>query len=222
MYQFNLSTIFGYLHLLPSAIGTTLLISIETIVLSIALGMVGALGRLSSQPVIRFLIAAYVEVFRNIPVLVLIYIVFFGMAQMGLRINNYYSVLIALTLNTSAYMTEIFRSGLIAVPRGQYLAAQSQGMTPLQLHRYVVIPQVVRIVYPPLGNQFVAVVICSSLAAVIGVEELGNWMFSVGNDTFRYMEAFLVAGLIYVFLAQIINACRLIIGRLLMRAPGSL
>ncbi|MCF1494355.1 ABC transporter permease subunit [Agrobacterium vitis] len=219
MYQFNLNAILSYVNLLPSAIGLTLLLSIETIAISLILGMVGALGRSSKQPIVRFVATAYVEVFRNIPTIVLIYIVFFGVAQLGLRINNYYSALIALTLNASAYMTEIFRSGLIAVPHGQYIAAQSQGMTPFQLYRYVVIPQVIRVVYPPLGNQFVAVVIGSSLAAVIGVQELGNWMFSVGNDTFRYMESFLVAGFVYVALAQAINIFRIIVGRLLMRAP---
>ena len=221
MYQFNLQIILGYLHLLPFAIGMTLLISVQTIVLSLVLGMIGALCRLSDSLLLRFLAAAYVEIFRNIPVLVLIYIVFFGMAQVGFRVSNYYSGLIALTLNATAYMTEIFRGGLIVIPRGQYLAGQSQGMTPLQLFRYVILPQVVRIVYTPVGNQFIAILIGSSLAAVIGVEEVANWMFSVGNDTFRYMESFLVAGLVYVAMAQTINFCRIILGHVLMRAPGS-
>jgi His/Glu/Gln/Arg/opine family amino acid ABC transporter permease subunit len=221
MYQFNLQVILGYLDLLPFAVGMTLLIALQTIVLSLVLGMVGALCRVSDNLLLRFLAAAYVEIFRNIPVLVLIYIVFFGMAQIGLRVSNYYSGLIALTLNAAAYMTEIFRSGLIAIPRGQYLAGESQGMTQLQLFRYVILPQVIRIVYTPMGNLFIAIVIGSSLSAVIGVEEVANWMFSVGNDTFRYMESFLVAGLVYVALAQTINFCRVIVGRLLMHAPGS-
>ena len=221
MYRFNLQVILSYLDLLPFAVGMTLLISVQTILLSLVLGMAGALCRLSDNLLLRFLAAAYVEVFRNIPVLVLIYIVFFGMAQIGLRVSNYYSGLIALTLNATAYMTEIFRGGLIVIPRGQYLAGQSQGMTQLQLFRHVILPQVVRIVYTPVGNQFIAIVIGSSLAAVIGVEEVANWMFSVGNDTFRYMESFLVAGLVYVAMAQTINFCRIILGRLLMRAPGA-
>jgi His/Glu/Gln/Arg/opine family amino acid ABC transporter permease subunit len=221
MYQFNLQAILGYLDLLPFAVGMTLLISVQTILLSLVFGMVGALCRLSDSLLLRFVAAAYVEIFRNIPVLVLIYIVFFGMAQIGFRVSNYYSGLIALTLNSSAYMTEIFRGGLIAIPRGQYLAGQSQGMTQLQLFRHVILPQVVRIVYAPMGNLFIAIVIGSSLSAVIGVEEVANWMFSVGNDTFRYMESFLVAALVYVGLAQSINVVRIIVGRLLMRAPGS-
>jgi His/Glu/Gln/Arg/opine family amino acid ABC transporter permease subunit len=221
MYQFNLHVVLSYLSLLPHAVGMTLLISVETIALSLVLGMAGALCRLSNSLLLRFLAAAYVEVFRNIPILVLIYIVFFGLAQIGLRFSNYYSGLIALTLNSAAYMTEIFRGGLIAIPRGQYLAGQSQGMTQVQLFRHVILPQVIRIVYTPMGNLFVSIVIASSLAAVIGVQEVANWMFSVGNDTFRYMESFLVAGIVYVALAQTINFCRVIFGRLLMRAPGS-
>src|SRR5207237_5533182 len=133
--QFNLHVVLSYLSLLPHAVGMTLLITAETIALSLVLGMAGALCRLSNSLLLRFLAAAYVEVFRNIPILVLIYIVFFGLAQIGLRFSNYYSGLIALTLNSAAYMTEIFRGGLIAIPRGQYLAGQSQGMTQVQLFR---------------------------------------------------------------------------------------
>ena len=219
MYQFNLQAVLRYFDMLPIAIGVTLLISVEAIALSLVLGMAGALCRRSDSLLLRSLSAAYVEIFRNIPILVLIYIVFFGMAQVGLRLSNYYSGLIALTLNATAYMTEIFRSGLIAIPRGQYLAGQSQGMTRIQLFRHVVLPQVIRIVYTPMGNLFISIVIGSSLVAVIGVEEVANWMFSIGNSTFRYMESFLVAGLVYVALAQTINFCRIIIGRLLMPAP---
>ena len=221
MYQFSLQALTSYFGLLPLAIGMTMLLTIETIALSLVLGMTGALSRRSDYLLLRFAASVYVEVFRNVPVLVLIYIIFFGLAQVGLRISNYYSVLIALTLNASAYMTEIFRGGLIAIPNGQYLAGKSQGMSHVQLFRYIILPQVMRIIYRPVGNQFIAIVIASSLAAVIGVEDVASWMFSVGNDTFRYMESFLVAGLIYVALAQSINVSRILLGRTLMRAPDS-
>jgi polar amino acid transport system permease protein len=168
----------------------------------------------------RFLGTAYVEVLRNVPLLVVVYLVFFGLAQIGIRVDNYHSALIALTLNAGAYMTEIFRGGLIAIPRGQYLAALSQGLTRFQLYRYVVLPQAVRIIYAPLGNLFIGVIIGSSLAKVIGVDEVAGWMYSAGDASLRYMESFLVAGFIYVALAQSVNIGRILTGRALMRAPA--
>jgi polar amino acid transport system permease protein len=147
--------------------------------------------------------------------------VFFGLAQMGLLVDGFNSALIALTLNAGAYMTEIFRGGLVAVPRGQYEAARSQGMTAVQLYRYIVFPQVFRIIYAPLGNLFIGIVIGSSLASVIGVEDLATWMHLVGDQSFRYLEVFLVAALVYVGLAQGINVGRIATGRVFLRsAPG--
>jgi His/Glu/Gln/Arg/opine family amino acid ABC transporter permease subunit len=219
MYHFSLRAIGQFFGQLPVAIATTLWLSLLTILLSSAIGVIGALCRRSHSLILRFLSTAYVEVLRNIPLLVVIYLVYFGLAQVCLRINNFNSMLIALTLNAGAYMTEIVRAGLIATPRGQYVAGLSQGMSDLQLYRYVILPQVVRVIYAPLGNLFIGIIIGSSLSAVIGVEDLANWMFQVGNASFRYMESFLVAGVIYVALAQGVNVGRVMIGRLLMRSP---
>jgi His/Glu/Gln/Arg/opine family amino acid ABC transporter permease subunit len=221
MYQFSLRAISSYFGLLPGAIVVTLWLSLLTIVLSTVVGIIGVLCRVSRLWALRFIGTAYVEVLRNIPLLVVIYLVFFGLAQMGLLVDGFNSALIALTLNAGAYMTEIFRGGIVAVPQGQYEAARSQGMTAVQLYRYIVFPQVFRIIYAPLGNLFIGIVIGSSLASVIGVEELATWMHLVGDQSFRYLEVFLVAALVYVGLAQAINVGRIATGRVLLRsAPG--
>ncbi len=221
MYQFSLRAISSYFGLLPGAMLVTLWLSLLTIVLSTAVGIVGVLCRVSRLWALRFIGTAYVEVLRNIPLLVVIYLVFFGLAQLGLLVDGFNSALIALTLNAGAYMTEIFRGGLVAIPRGQYEAARSQGMTAAQLYHYIVFPQVFRIIYAPLGNLFIGIVIGSSLASVIGVEELATWMHLVGDQSFRYLEVFLVAALVYVGLAQGINVGRIATGRVLLRsAPG--
>jgi His/Glu/Gln/Arg/opine family amino acid ABC transporter permease subunit len=221
MYQFSLRAISSYFGLLPGAIVVTLWLSLMTIVLSTVVGIIGVLCRVSRLWALRFVGTAYVEVLRNIPLLVVIYLVFFGLAQLGLLVDGFNSALIALTLNAGAYMTEIFRGGIVAVPQGQYEAARSQGMTAVQLYRYIVFPQVFRIIYAPLGNLFIGIVIGSSLASVIGVEELATWMHLVGDQSFRYLEVFLVAALVYVGLAQAINVGRIATGRVLLRsAPG--
>jgi polar amino acid transport system permease protein len=220
MYEFNLSGLLPYAAPLPRAIVTTLWLSVLTIVASTAVGIVGALCRTSRSLALQAAGAVYVEILRNIPLLVVIYLVFFGLAQVGIRVDGFNSALVALTLNAGAYMTEIFRGGLTAIPRGQYEAARSQGMTGIQVYRYIVFPQVFRIIYAPLGNLFIGIVIGSSLASVIGVEELTNWMHYVGNETFRFLESFFVVGLVYVALAQSINLGRIAIGRILLsRAP---
>lgn len=220
MYEFNLSGLLPYTGPLPGAILATLWLSALAIVLSVLVGMLGALCRVSTSLILRFVGAAYVEVLRNIPLLVVIYLIFFGLAQVGLRVDGFNSALIALTLNAGAYMTEIFRGGLLAIPRGQYEAARSQGMTGPQLYRYVVFPQVFRIIYAPLGNLIIGIVISSSLASVIGVEEVTTWMRRAGDETFRYMEAFFAVGVIYVLLAQAINIGRIVTGNwLLSKAP---
>ena len=220
MYEFNLAGLLPYTGPLPGAILSTLWLSALAIVFSILVGMLGALCRVSTSLILRFVGAAYVEVLRNIPLLVVIYLIFFGLAQVGLRVDGFNSALIALTLNAGAYMTEIFRGGLLAIPGGQYEAARSQGMTGLQLYRYVVFPQVFRIIYAPLGNLIIGIVISSSLASVIGVEEVTPWMRRAGDETFRYMEAFFAVGVIYVLLAQTINIGRIVTGNwLLSKAP---
>lgn len=218
MYEFNLRAISSYFDTIPSGIGVTLELSVLTILFSTLIGMVGAVFRTSEFKVLRVIGGIYVEVLRNIPLLVVIYLVYFGLAQVGLRVNNFNSALVALTLNAGSYMTEIFRGGLAAVGRGQFEAARSQGMTSVQVYRHVVFPQVFRIIFPPLGNLFIGIVIGSSLASVIGVNDLAQWMHMAGNESFRYMETFLVAGLLYVALCQTINAGRLLAGRWLLRS----
>ncbi len=113
------------------------------------------------------------------------------------------------------YMMEIFRSGLIALPRGQLEAASSQGMTMMQSFRYIVFPQVLRTVYAPLGNQLIAIVIGSSLASVVTVGELTAWMGTAGAASFRYFEIFLVVAASYFVLCQSINIARVIVGKIL-------
>ena len=214
-YDLNLRTVVPYLGSLPEAALVTVGLSVLTIVLSLFLGIGGALLRRSRAVPLRFLGAAYVEFMRNTPLLVLLYLVYFGLPQFGLRLNGFQAALIALTINSGAYMTEILRGGLMAIPRGQYEAAFSQGMTGLQTFRYIVFPQVFRIIYPPLGNQFIQVVLGSSLASVVAVNDVASWMQTAGSATFRYIETFLVAGIVYVGLCQAINLARILTGRLL-------
>jgi len=202
LYTISLEAIWSYTALLPLAIGLTLLISVLALVGGSGLGLLLAKARLSKMLLARALSMSYVEVFRNIPVIILLYFIFFSVAQLGIRINGMWSTVLALTLNSSAYFAEIFRSGYISIDNGQYDAARALGMNKIITEIKVVLPQVMIAIIPPFSNQFIGIIIGSSLAAVIGVPELGDWMMSTGSSSFRYLESFIVAAIIYIILCQ--------------------
>jgi polar amino acid transport system permease protein len=216
-YTFTLRTIYPYFGELRQAAALTLSLSLLAIAISIALGAGVAVMRRSRSRPMRFAGAAYVEVMRNTPLLVILYLIYFAGPAIGIRLSSFNAALIGLSLNSAGYMAEILRAGLIAVPQGQFEAAQSQGMSALQSFRHVVFPQVFRTIYAPLGNQVIAVILASSLASAVAVDEVASWMETVGSTSFRFFETFVVAALVYLVLCQAVNLGRLGIGRMLFR-----
>ena len=221
MYQYSLRAILPYLHSLPAALAATIELTVLATILSGIVGIGGALVRQSRNALLRGIGGAYVEIIRNMPLLVLAYLIYFGLPEIGLLPSSFISALIAMTLNSGAFMTEIFRAGLIAVPKGQYEAARSQGMTAVQTFRFVVLAQILRTSYAPLGNQLIGVIMASSIASVIAVDEVTSWTFNTGSDTYRYFETFSIAGLVYFALCQATNFIRIIFGRYLFRAAAA-
>ncbi len=212
-YTFSLRAITPYLGDLVSAAVATTTVSLATMALSLALGMAFAVGRQSRHRAMRFFATAYVEFFRNTPLLVVLYFVYFMVPSIGLRLSSFQSALLAMSLHAGAYMTEILRAGLIAVPDGQYEAGHAQGMSRLQILHHVVMPQMFRTIYAPLGNQFIAIILASSLTSAIAVNEIASWMQTAGAASFRYFETFLVAAVVYLALSQAVNLTRILIGR---------
>jgi len=220
-YTFTLRTVFPYLGGLVPAAELTLTISVLAILISMVIGAVVAVMRRSRLRAVRFVGAAYVEVMRNTPLLVTLYIVYFASPAIGIRLSSFTAALLGISLNAAGYMAEIIRAGLIAVPRGQFEAATAQGMSVWQMFRHIIFPQVFRNIYAPLGNQFIAVILASSLASAVAVEEVTSWMETVGANSFRFFETFVVAAIVYVVLCQTINLARLQIGRMLFRQPDA-
>ncbi len=189
----------GLPYLLQGA-GLTTLISVAAMLLALILGMITALLSQFPWRLLRGLTQAYVEVFRNTPLLIQIFIVYFGLPQLGLKLSAFLSGLSALTLYTAAYNTEIFRSGLEAVPKGQHEAARSTGLSPLQEATYVIIPQALRISFPALGNNLVSLVKNSSLVSTIGMVELMFVANDISFNNFRSFEIYGTAAVLYVIL----------------------
>jgi len=219
VYDFNLRVLYPYLPTLGWGAVQTLEISALAILLSFPLGLIGALMRISGSRVLRGAAATYVEVVRNIPLLVVLYVLFYVLPLYKVPINAFTAGVLGLTINSTAFTIEIFRGGFSAIPAGQYEAARALGLGRAAIFRLIVVPQVFRIVLPSLGNQLVSVVLGSAQASIIGVGELTYQTQSIGSKTFRYFELFTIAALFYIVCVQIIGQLwRLISGRA-ARAP---
>lgn len=206
MYQFNLRAILVYFASLPQSVAVTLLLTAIAVVASTIVAFPIAKARMSGILPLALLARAYVELFRNIPILVLLYVYYFGLAQAGLHLSVWSATLLALITNAASYCSEIIRSGYSTIPLGQREAAASLGLHAWQIEAFVVLPQVWRVIIPPFGNHCIGVLLGSSIAAVIGVPDLADWMLLTGSDSFRYMESFLVAGVVYIALCQLAAA----------------
>jgi len=169
----------------------------------------------------RGLVRAYVEVFRNTPLLIQIFIVYFGLPQIGLKLSPFLSGLSALTLYAAAYNAEIFRAGLEAVPRGQHEAARSTGLSGAQVAGYVIVPQAVRICLPALGNNLVSLVKNSSLVSTIGMVELMFVANDISFNNFRSFEIYGAAAVLYVVLVLGLSRGLAVLERRLRRAGAA-
>jgi His/Glu/Gln/Arg/opine family amino acid ABC transporter permease subunit len=203
-YQFDLSIIIKYLPLFLKGVFLTVEISFLAILIGLPVGILAAVARTSRFKILNLVGAVYVEVFRNTPLLIQIFIIFFGLPGIGIKLSPYISGLTALVLYVGAYNTEVIRAGLEAVPRGQIEAAKSLGLAGVQTFLHIILPQAFRISLPALGNNWVALVKNSSLVSVIGMVELTWVTFDLNALTFRSFELFGAATIFYLILIFIL------------------
>ena len=197
--DFKWEVVLDHQDLLLAGLRYTLFIAAVAMGLSLALGLAVAILRLSSFPPLAWLAAAYINVFRAIPLFVFIIYVYYGVSiAVGVNFSPVTAGIIALTLQYGAWMAEIFRSGIQAVPKGQREAASSLGMGRARTFVSIVLPQALRIVVPPSGNMFVGMVKDSSLVSIIGVAELVRNTQLLVSQTFRPFEFYTAAVLFYV------------------------
>lgn len=192
-------------YLLVGARATVVLTTVS-VSAGIVLGTVLALMRLSRFRVLSRLASAYIDIFRGTPLLAQILFVFYGLPQiLGFPLSSLMAGLLALSLNSGAYVAEIVRAGIQSVEKGQIEAAQSTGMTYGQTMRYIVLPQAFRRIIPPLGNEFIAMLKDSSLVSVIAMEELMRRGQLLGSRTFRYFEVLLAVTVMYLVLTKTVS-----------------
>lgn len=185
------------------AAGMTLLITVMAVFLGIVLGLIIAIIQESKIKVLNAFVVFYLWLFRGTPVLFQIIFVFNVLPSFGILFSGFTSAMIALALNEGAYMSEIMRSGLQAVGKGQRMAGRAVGLTDWQVMRHIVLPQALRIVIPPIGNQFIGMLKLSALVSVIAVEELLLVANQAASANFRYLEALSAAGLYYLLFTTV-------------------
>lgn len=185
----------------------TVLMSLTAIVISIVVGLLIALPGLSKSPGARLINRTYVELVRAVPILVLLFWVYYGLPILheNLSINVFWAGVLALALSDSAFEAEIFRAGIQSIDRGQLEAADSIGLGYFGRMRYVVMPQAIRRILPPLGNQLVYMLKMSSLVSVIGMEELTRKANELVVSTYRPLEIYTVLVLEYLVLILIVS-----------------
>src|SRR5918993_92924 len=214
-FQFDVAFMLQWAPYILAGVGLTILICVLGIALAIPLALLGALGRLSGNPIYNGVSGFYVSFIRGTPLLVQIFFVYLGLPQLAqyapgplqsvFILGIVTSGVLALGINYGAYMAEIFRAGIQSVGHGQVEAAQALGMTRAQTMRRIVLPQAVRVIIPPTGNEFIAMIKDSSLVGLVGTQELFFRALKVGRQYFQNLEMLVVAAIIYWILTSIFS-----------------
>ena len=175
----------------------TIFVSVASIIFATGFALLGALGRISRNPVIYAIASLYVSLVRGTPLVVQIFFIYSALPQFGIVLPAIVAGVFALSFNYGAYMTEIFRAGIQAVPRGQLEAASALGMTERHTMRRIVLPQAIRIVIPAIGNEFIAMIKDSALVSFVALQELFWRTRTVGAANFASFETLLFAAVVY-------------------------
>lgn len=214
-YTFHWRPVWKALPALIEGAWLTMQVAVLGMVAGIVLGMALALGRMSRSGALRRGATAWIELARNTPALFQIYAVYFGLGALGVHLSSYVSMVAALAFNNAGYLAETFRGGFRAVPATQMRAARSLGMGAAQAQLHILIPQVLRVVYHPITNQFIWSILVSSLGLFIGLKELSGQTQFLASKSFRIFEFFLVTAVVYYAIAKLVlGGARLLAARL--------
>lgn len=180
-----------------SGVKNTVLLAVFSVYLGVVFGVFLALMKISKNRIFNIISTSYIEFIRGTPLLVQLYIIYYGLPNIGINLPDFLAGIVALSVNSTAYVAEIIRAGIQAVDKGQMEAARSLGMTYNMTMKYIIIPQAFKNILPALGNEFIVVIKESSIVSVIGIHELMYNADTVRGNTFQPFEPLIVVALIY-------------------------
>ncbi|MGY4427911.1 polar amino acid transport system permease protein [Bradyrhizobium sp. F1.13.1] len=184
----------------------TLELAVFATMLGALFGTLAAVGRGSHSALIAGACKVYVESIRNTPLLVQIFLVYFGLASLGLKLSAFTVAVAALTINVGAYTAEIMRAGFEAIPRGQIEAAEGLALSRLQIYWHIILLPAIEKVYPALTSQFVLLMLASSVCSQISAEELTAVANYIQSDTYRAFETYIIVAVLYIILSLVMRA----------------
>jgi polar amino acid transport system permease protein len=216
-YEFHWNTVFQKLPEMLQGAFVTLHVSVLSMLIGILIAVLIAIVKMNKTQPFYYPALIWVEIARNTPALFQIYMAYFGLGAFGIHLSPYMAVLCALIFVNAGYLAETFRGGFQSIPKTQYSASKSLGMTSFQIYRYIILPQMFRRIYHPMTNQFVWSILMSSLGILVGMSELSGETQRLQSLSFRTLEFFIVAAIMYYIITKLVLFCSSLISRKLFR-----
>jgi len=206
-YEFYWNIVFQKMPQLLHGAFVTLHLSVLAMLIGIVIAVLLAIAKMSGSRIYSLPATIWVEIARNTPALFQIYMAYFGLGAFGIHLSPYVAVLSALIFVNAGYLTETFRGGFQSIPKTQYSASKSLGMNSIQVYRYIILPQMFRRIYHPMTNQFVWSILMSSLGILVGMNELSGETQRLQSLSFRTLEFFIVAAIMYFIITKFVLLC---------------
>lgn len=219
-YEFDFADVFAAWPELLHGLLNTLVLSGLAMAIGLVVSVAGALGKTSGPRWLRWFIDEYIELIRNTPFLIQIFMIYFGLPTLGIKLSSNEAALIALVVNVGAYGIEIIRAGIESIQKGQVEAGKSLGMRPLQIFRYIILKPAIQAVYPSLTSQFILLMLNSSVCSAIAASELTAVAGDIQSRTFRSFEVYFVVTCIYFALSLFFWSAFAAIERTVLRKPA--
>ena len=219
-YTIHFSQVVKYIPYLIGGAWISLQVAFLAFCGGMVIGLFGAMAKTFGGPAIRRGVNAYVSLLTNTPQLVQIYFIYFALPEAGLLLDSYQAVLLGMTLNAGAYLTEIQRAGFLSVSQTELDAAETLGMNRMQQVRYVILPHIMKVLFPPLSNLYILMTLGTSMAAIFGLEELTGRAFNINAETFRSIEVFSLTAVLYFLTTVAASLTLLFVGRVFFRVKG--
>ncbi len=216
-YEFHWSIVWRHMPEMLQGAFVTLHVSVLSMLIGILIATPLAIAKLNHNKFFSPIATVWVEIARNTPGLFQIYMAYFGLGALGIHLSPYVAVLCALAFVNTGYLTETFRGGFQSIPKTQYSAAKSLGMSRFQSYRHIILPQMFRRIYHPMTNQFIWAILMSSLGILVGMNELSGETQRLQSLSFRTLEFFIVAAVMYFIITKLVLLSTALIARKLFK-----